>query len=350
MHPAREAKGGADRSTRSMDKITLAHGSGGTLMHDMIDSLFMRELGNEILRQKKDSAILKVGNKRLAFTTDSYVVNPIFFPGGDIGSLAVYGTVNDLSVCGATPLYLSLGIIIEEGLDRKALERIVGSIKNAAKRADVKIVTGDTKVVERGSCDRIFINTSGVGEIYYDKLSIGRIKTGDSIIVSGSLGEHAISVLSKREALGFGTKVKSDLAPLNGLIKKILRVSRGVKFMRDPTRGGLATTLNEITAGRRFGIELDEKNVPVGSDVRQACEIFGFDPLYLACEGRLVLIVSQEDASRVLRIMRKDAMGRTAKIIGRVTEEHMGRVYLNTAAGGKRIIGMLSGEQLPRIC
>jgi len=320
-------------------------------MHRMIDSLFMAELGNEILRQKKDSAILKFGSKKLAFTTDSYVVNPIFFPGGDIGNLSVYGTVNDLSVCGARPLHLSLGIIIEEGLDRKILERIVRSIKNAAKSARVKIVTGDTKVVERGLCDRIFINTSGIGELYYDKLSIDKIEPGDSIIISGSIGEHAISVLSKREALEFGTKVRSDLAPLNGLIQKVLKGPKcGVRFMRDPTRGGLATTLNEIVSGRRFGIALDEKDVPVTSGVRQACEMLGFDPLYLACEGRVALVVSKRDAARVLDIIRKTALGRTAKIIGRVTEDHRGRVSLNTVAGGRRIVDMLSGEQLPRIC
>ncbi len=319
-------------------------------MHRLIDSLIMKEFDNAILRQKKDSAILKIGSRKLAFTTDSYVVNPIFFPGGDIGSLSVYGTVNDLSVCGARPLYLSLGIIIEEGLDKKILERIVKSIKNAARIAGVKIVTGDTKVVERGLCDKIFINTSGLGEVYYDKFSVDAVEAGDPVIISGPIGEHAISVLSKREGLAFGTKVRSDLAPLNGLIQKVLKAPACVKFMRDPTRGGLATTLNEAVSGRRFGIELDEKNVPISSGVRQACEMLGLDPLYLACEGRVVLIVSKKDASRVLDVIRKDTLGRAAKVIGRVAKDYRGRVLLNTIAGGRRIVDMLSGEQLPRIC
>ena len=333
-----------------MEKITLAHGSGGTLMHKLIESLFIKEFGNKTLRQKKDSAILKFGNKKIAFTTDSYVVNPIFFPGGDIGSLSVYGTVNDLSVCGARPAYISLGLIIEEGLDKKVLEKIARSIKAAAKLADVTIVTGDTKVVEHGSCDRIFINTSGIGEIYYNGLSIESIKPGDAVIVSGTIGDHAISVLSGREGIEFDTKVKSDSAPLNKLIRKILSASGGVKFMRDPTRGGVATTLNEIVSSQNFGISLDEKVIPVSNGVREACELLGFDPLYLACEGRVVLIAAGSSAARVLKIMKRDPGGKSAKIIGEVTGDYKGRVCLNTAAGGKRIVGMLSGEQLPRIC
>ena len=333
-----------------MDKITLAHGSGGTLMHKLIDSLIMKEFDNKILRQKKDSAILKIGKTRLAFTTDSYVVNPIFFPGGDIGSLAVHGTVNDLSVCGARALYLSMGFIIEEGLDRSILEKIVRSANTAAKHAGVKIVTGDTKVVERGSCDKIFINTSGVGEIHYDRLSTDNIKPGDEVIVSGPIGQHAISVLSVRDGIAFDTKIKSDSAPLNRLIHKVLSSSGGVRFMRDPTRGGVATTLNEIVVSRPFGISLDENAIPVTSGVRQACELLGFDPLYLACEGRVILVVAKKDAKRVLSIIRKDSSGKAAKIIGEVTADHKGKVYLNTIAGGRRFVDMLSGEQLPRIC
>jgi hydrogenase expression/formation protein HypE len=229
-----------------MDKILLSHGSGGTLMHKLIDSLFIKGFGGSILKEKKDSAILKLGGKVVAFTTDSYVVDPIFFPGGDIGSLAVHGTVNDLSVCGARPLYISLAMILEEGLDKDVLEKITRSIKKAAHAANVEIVTGDTKVVEKGSCDRIFINTSGIGEVYYKGLSTDTIKPGDSIIVSGTIGEHAISVLSKREGISFTSKVLSDSAPLNNLIEKVLKVSGKVRFMRDPTRGGVATTLNEI--------------------------------------------------------------------------------------------------------
>lgn len=333
-----------------MDKITLSYGSGGVLMHKLIDSLFMKEFDSKILRQKKDSAILKLGNKRLAFTTDSYVVKPIFFPGGDIGSLAVYGTVNDLSVCGARPMAISLGLIIEEGLDRLVLNKVVNSIAKAAKKAGVEIVTGDTKVVEKGSCDKLFINTSGIGEVYYPGLSVGKIKVGDSIIVSGPIGDHAISVLSKREGIDFKTMVKSDSAPLNALIKKILKCSRKVRFMRDPTRGGLATTLNEIAQGRPFGISLDEKAIPVRDGVKSACELLGFDPLYLACEGRVVIVAAEEDAGKILAALRKNASAKMAKIIGRISPEYKGKVYLNTASGGRRSVGMLSGEQLPRIC
>ena len=333
-----------------MEKILLSHGSGGTLMHKLIDSLFMKELGNFILKEKKDSAILKIGNKTLAFTTDSYVVNPIFFPGGDIGSLAVYGTVNDLSVCGAKPLFISLSIIIEEGLDKKVLERIVKSIRLAAKRAGVKIVTGDTKVVEKGSCDKIFINTSGIGEVYYPGLSVSGIRPGDSVILSGPIGEHAISVLSKREGIYFLSKVKTDSAPLNDLIAGVLKISDKVIFMRDPTRGGVATTLNEMVADGKFGISINELKLPVANGVRSACELLGFDPLYLACEGRAIILARRDDEDKILKMMRRDPLGKRACLIGRVTKEYKGRVYLNTISGGKRIVSMLSGEQLPRIC
>ena len=333
-----------------MDKITLSYGSGGSLMHQLIDSLFIKEFKNNILSQKKDSAILKIGNKTMAFTTDSYVVDPIFFPGGDIGSLAIYGTVNDLAVCGAKPLYISLGLIIEEGLDRDILERVTRSVKAAAKRAGVKIVTGDTKVVEKGSCDKIFINTSGVGEVYFDGLSADKIRPGDAIIVSGTIGDHAISILSKREGMDFKTEIKSDSGPLNNLIHKALSVSRNIRFMRDPTRGGLATTLNEIVKNRPFGISIDEEKIPVRAGVRSACELLGFDPLYLACEGRVVIVVAKEDEKKVLAAIKNDKIGRQAKAIGRIGADHRGKVYMNTIAGGKRMVGMLSGEQLPRIC
>lgn len=333
-----------------VDRITLSHGSGGRMMHELIDELFMKELGNALLREKRDSAILKFGSKRVAFTTDSYVVDPIFFPGGDIGSLAVYGTVNDLSVCGARPLYISVAVVIEEGFETSRLKRITASVGKAAKTAGVKIVTGDTKVVEKGSCDKIFINTSGIGEVYYDGLSEKSVRPGDAVIVSGPIGDHAISILSKREGLDFGTDVRSDSAPLGGLIAKALGASRRVRFMRDPTRGGLATTLNELVEGRSFGVGIDESELPVRPGVRQACEMLGLDALYLACEGRVVFIVSEEDRRKVLSAIRSDPLGRGARIIGRATEEHKGRVILNTVAGGKRILDMLSGEQLPRIC
>jgi hydrogenase expression/formation protein HypE len=333
-----------------MEKITLSYGSGGTLTHKLIDSLFMRELGNPILKEKKDSAIIKIGVKLLAFTTDSYVVNPLFFPGGDIGSLAVYGTVNDLSVCGARPLFISLGIIIEEGLDKKILERVVKSVKRAAGNSSVKIVTGDTKVVEKGSCDKLFINTSGIGEVYYDRLSLDGIRAGDSVIVSGPIGDHAISVLSKREGIAFSSRIKSDSAPLNALIEKTLKSSSRIRFMRDPTRGGVATTLNEMCLNRAFGISIDEKNIPVREGVKAACELLGFDPLYLACEGRVIIVVAGQDEGRVLSAMRRDLLGRLARPIGRVTKEASGKVYMRTISGGRRIISMLTGDQLPRIC
>ena len=333
-----------------MDRITLGHGSGGRQMHKLIDSLFLKAFSNPILNRKRDSAVLNIGNKKIAFTTDSYVVDPIFFPGGDIGSLAIYGTVNDLSVCGARALYISVGAVIEEGLDVSVLERIVRSMAEAAKKAGVRIVTGDTKVVEKGSCDRIFINTSGIGEVYFEGLSADKIKPGDSVIVSGPVGDHAISVLSKREGIGFGTIVRSDSAPLDKLIGKVLRSSKKVRFMRDPTRGGLATTLNEIALTVKSGIAIEEGDVPVRAPVRQACELLGLDPLYLACEGRVIIIAAEEDGPRILKTLVADKSGRGAKIIGNVTGDRSARVHLNTIAGGKRIIDMLSGEQLPRIC
>jgi len=333
-----------------MDKITMAHGSGGKDMHELINSLMIKELDNGILRRRSDSAAFKTGAGEIAFTTDSYVVTPIIFPGGDIGSLAVHGTVNDLSVCGARPLYLSLALVIEEGLDRKVLERIVASIKNAAKKAGVQVIAGDTKVVGRGACDKIYINTSGIGRVFYRGLSVRSIRPQDAVIVSGGLGEHAVSVLSKREGINFGTEVLSDSAPLNGMIEKALKASRNIRFMRDPTRGGLATTLNEIAGGSGFGIALEEKDIPVSEGVRGACELLGFDPLYLACEGRALFITAPGDADKVLRALKSANFGRGARIIGKVTSGHKGKVYMRTNSGGLRLVDMLSGEQLPRIC
>ncbi|MCM8761304.1 MAG: hydrogenase expression/formation protein HypE, partial [Candidatus Omnitrophica bacterium] len=245
-----------------MDRITLSCGSGGRMMHQLIDSLFMKEFSNSILSQRKDSAILKLGDEKIAFTTDTYVVDPIFFPGGDIGSLAVNGTINDISVCGAKPIFISLGLVIEEGLPKAVLDRVIKSVGAASRAAGVKVVTGDTKVVERGSADKIFINTSGIGKVSYENLSVGKIKPGDVVLVSGPIGDHAISVLSVREGIAFRAKVKSDSAPLNGLIFQALKVSKNIAFMRDPTRGGLATTLNEITKLSGFGIALVEKEIP----------------------------------------------------------------------------------------
>ncbi len=333
-----------------MENILLSHGSGGRKMHELIDKLFIAKLGGPALKEKGDSAVIDMGAKKYAFTTDSYVVSPIFFPGGDIGRLAVCGTVNDLAVCGAKPLYMSLGMVMEEGFDRKALERIVVSIRAASKEAGVEIATGDTKVVEKGSCDGIFINTSGIGEVFYGGLGRRGIRFGDAVIVSGPVGDHAISVLSRREGMNFDVRVKSDAAPINRLIRRALDASDGIRFMRDPTRGGLATTLNEIAAGGRFGIEIDESAVPVRGPVKGACELLGYDPLYLACEGRVIIIAEREDAVKIVRSIKKDRYGKGAAVIGRVTSGPKGRACLNTRSGGRRILDMLAGEQLPRIC
>lgn len=320
-------------------------------MHGLIDSLFLKEFSNKILGEKMDSALIRIGERPLAFTTDSYVVKPLFFPGGDIGSLSIYGTVNDLAVCGARPLIVSCGMIIEEGLNMAVLKKVVSSMKDAASKAKVKIVTGDTKVVEKGSCDKLYINTSGIGIVEHKRgLSVDKIVAGDVVIISGTIGDHAISILSKRENLEFKVKLSSDTCPLNRLISKILASSNKVRFMRDPTRGGLATTLNEIVQGGNFAISIDEDRIPIREAVKGVCELLGFDPLYLANEGKVVVVVGREDAGKVLRVIRRDRFGRMAKIIGRIESKPKGCVYLNTVVGGRRVVDMLSGEQLPRIC
>lgn len=324
------------------NKILLAHGSGGRLTHQLIKDVFLKHFGGKTLYKLEDSAKFKIDKSELAFTTDSYVVKPIFFPGSDIGKLAIYGTVNDLAVVGAEPLYISLGMIIEEGLDFKILDKICKSISDAARIANVEVVTGDTKVVEKGSCDGIFINTSGVGKIRKGvNLSIDRIKPGDKIAINGPIASHGIAVLAARENLGFKAKVKSDCAPLNELIGGILNDGVDVKFMRDPTRGGLATVLNEIVENKNFGIILEEKKVPIKKGVEAACEILGFDPLYIGNEGKLVMVISQRDSRK---------LGKKMELIGEVVKNPKGKVLLNTKAGGKRIVDMLAGEQLPRIC
>lgn len=334
-----------------MDKITLGHGSGGKLMHDLIKGLFLKELKNPFLSRLDDAAIFNIGKSEVIFTTDSYVVNPLFFPGGDIGSLSIYGTVNDLSVCGARPLYISASMIMEEGLDMDILERITKSMKEATRRAGVKVVTGDMKVVEKGQCDKLFITTSGVGaKIKGVDLSLDNVKITDRIIISGPIGQHGVSVLASREGLNLTSKVKSDCAPLNGLISKILKISNGIRFMRDPTRGGLATTLNEFVDGRDFGIVIDEEEVPVSAGVRSACELLGFDPLYMANEGRVVIVSSKKGSKAILNALRRHPQARSARIIGEVVKEYKGRVCLKTKAGGLRLVKMLTGEQLPRIC
>jgi hydrogenase expression/formation protein HypE len=331
------------------DKILLAHGSGGKLSHDLIES-FLPELSNPVLDKLDDSAIFDLSG-RLAFTTDSYTVNPIFFPGGDIGKLAVCGTVNDLSMSGARPLYLSLSFIIEEGLPAVDLQKVLFSIKDTADEAGVKIVTGDTKVVNRGSADRLFINTSGIGVIPEGvDISAANARPGDKIIISGNIGDHGIAVLSQREGLKFKLPVPSDCAPLNGLVAEILEASKKIRCLRDPTRGGLATTLNDFAEQSNVGILIEEDKIPVNKAVLAACELLGFDPLYIANEGKLAAVVAAEDADVVLAEMKRNKYGNEATIIGEVVAEHPGQVVMKTALGASRIVDMPVGELLPRIC
>ena len=333
----------------SAKKILLAHGSGGKLTHQLIKS-FVKKFRNPPLVKLDDSAVLRFKGK-LAFTTDSYVVDPIYFPGGDIGKLAVNGTVNDLAMVGARPLYLTASAIIEEGFSLVELERIVDSMNRTARAAGVKIVAGDTKVVEKGGADKIFINTSGIGLIDSGvDISSKNAQVGDKIILSGTIGDHGIAILGAREKFDFQTKVKSDCQPLNGIVSQILKVSKKIHTLRDPTRGGLATSLNEIAQQSGVGIEIEEERIPVKEEVKGVCEMLGFDPLYIANEGKLVAFVPERDASKILNVMRKNRYGRDAQIIGTVVARHKGRVVVKTSVGGERVVDMLTGEQLPRIC
>ena len=331
------------------DKILLAHGSGGKLMHDLIQS-FIPRLANPILDKMEDAAVFEV-NGRMAFTTDSYTVNPIFFPGGDIGKLAVCGTVNDLAMSGAKPLYLSLALIIEEGLPITDLKRIIESIARAADESGVKIVTGDTKVVGKGGADKIFINTAGVGTIPEGvNISAANARPGDKVIVSGNIGDHGIAVMSQREGLKFTTPIPSDCAPLNGLVADILAAAKDIHCLRDPTRGGLAVTLNDFAERSNTGIMIEEEKVPIAKAVLAACELLGLDPLHIANEGKLVAIVPAVKADVVLKAMQRNRYGKDAVIIGEVTAEHPRRVVMKTALGASRIIDIPVGELLPRIC
>ena len=331
-------------------RILLAHGSGGRLAHELIEKVLLKPLSNPLLDRLDDSAVVPFSG-RLAFTTDSYVVNPIFFPGGDIGRLAVCGTVNDLSMVGATPLFLSLAFIIEEGLLVDELERVLVSVQAAASEAQIQIITGDTKVVNRGSADRLFVNTAGVGRVPEGiDISGSNAKPGDKVILSGTIGDHGIAVLSQREGIGFSTRLESDCAPLNALVSEMMAASRRIHTMRDPTRGGLATTLNELAAQSKVGIRIEEEKVPVRDEVRGACEMLGIDPLYVANEGKLVALVHPEDAEAVLEKMQRHHYGKKAAIIGEVRSEHPGRVVMKTALGASRIVDMLVGDPLPRIC
>ena len=332
------------------ENILLAHGSGSKLSHDLIEKHLLPPLDNPLLAKLDDSAVFDLGG-RLAFTTDSYVVSPIFFPGGDIGKLAVCGTVNDLAMSGATPLYLSLSLIIEEGLALGELKKVVDSIKAATEEAGVKIIAGDTKVVNRGGADRLFVNTSGIGVVQRGvDISGANARVGDKVILSGTIGDHGIAVMSQREGLKFSVPVKSDCAPLNRLVSEMLKASSQIHSLRDPTRGGLATTLNEFARQSNVGIWIEEQKIPVHDGVRAACELLGFDPLYVANEGKLVAIVASEDAARVLSRIKRNRYGVDASIIGEVTDERRGRVIMKTRLGASRIVDMLSGELLPRIC
>jgi hydrogenase expression/formation protein HypE len=332
-------------------EVTLAHGGGGSMMNSLIERMMLHAFGSPEPGRRHDGAVLPVPVSRIAFTTDSYVIDPIFFPGGDIGSLAVYGTVNDLAVCGAEPLWMSAGFILEEGFPMEDLWRVVRSMAAAAARTGVSIVTGDTKVVDRGKGDGVFVNTSGVG-ILADGVEIapGRLAPDDAVILSGDIGRHGISIMALREGIGLGTTVESDLAPLNGATEALLEGGIDVHCMRDLTRGGLASALNEIASSSGTTVHIEESLVPVREDVRGACEVLGFDPLYVANEGRFVLFVSPGDVERALRLLRGVDVSAGSVRIGTVTGRTDAPVTMTSLVGTVRVVDMLSGEQLPRIC
>ena len=334
------------------DRIVMGHGSGGKMSHNLIKRLFLSAFDNPALLAGNDAAVLPVPSASgLAVSTDSHVVSPLFFPGGDIGRLAVCGTVNDIATSGAQPLYLTAGFILEEGLDIAILERVVASMQSAAQEAGVQIIAGDTKVVQKGKADGLYINTAGVGSIP-PGLKIGgeHARPGDVVLLSGSIGDHGIAVLSARGELGFESDIASDVAPLNHLIACMLGASQQIHVLRDPTRGGVATSLNEIALQSGVGIILDEESIPIKPAVQAACEMLGFDPLYIANEGKLIAIVAPEDAEKILAAMRSDPHGEEAVVIGRVEEKPAGRVLMKTSLGSTRIVDMLAGEMLPRIC
>lgn len=327
------------------DRINIGHGDGGKLTQDLIKEVFLAKFKNAVLSKLEDSAVLEIEGKRIAFTTDSYTLSPIFIPGADIGKLAVTGTINDLAVMGAKPLFLSCAFVIEEGFETKALKKIVDSMQKEAENVGVALVTGDTKVVEKGSADKIFINTSGIG-IIISSVSKDMIEIGDKILINGTIGDHGACVLAQRN--NFNLSLETDCAALHGLIEKMLNASTNIKFMRDPTRGGIAAILNEIIQDRDWGILIDEDKLPIRDEVSAFCEILGFDPLQLANEGKVVAVVGKKDASKVLKVMREHPLGRDAEIIGEIIDEP--RVLLKTKIGTHRIIDMPLGIQLPRIC
>ena len=331
--------------------IQMAHGGGGRLMRQLIEQVFAPAFANAQLSELHDGAVIQLNGSRMAFTTDSYVVHPYRFPGGDIGSLAVHGTVNDLAMCGARPLYLSAGFILEEGFPMEELRSLVHSMQQAAKASGVVVVTGDTKVVDKGKGDGVFINTAGVGLMQHP-VSIGpsSILPGDQLLINGDLGRHGIAIMAVREGLQFETVIESDSAPLADLVQALLDAKIAVHCLRDLTRGGLASALVELSTSRRLTMAIDERSIPVREDVQGACEMLGLDPLYVANEGRFVAAVAPEDADRALKLLRDHPLGKGAALIGRVTDTPQGRVTLTSAIGSTRLLDMLSGEQLPRIC
>lgn len=333
------------------DEVLLGHGSGGKLSAELLREIFLPAFTNPVLARLDDQAIVDVNGVRLAFTTDSFVVKPLFFPGGDIGSLAVHGTINDLAMGGAQPLFLSVAFIIEEGLRMETLRRIVNSLREAAQSAGVQVVTGDTKVVEKGSGDGVFINTSGIGVVPDGlRFSASQARPGDRVLLNGPIGDHGIAILAQREGLEFESAIQSDSAPLHTLVAAMLQVTQEFRCFRDPTRGGVSSTCNEIAAQSDVGIALEEGAIPVREEVKGACELFGLDPLYVANEGKLIAIVDANRAEEVVETMRRHPLGGQAQIIGTVTEANPGLVTMRTALGTTRIVDMLAGDQLPRIC
>ena len=331
--------------------VLMAHGGGGKLMHQLIGKMFLSAFNNPLLETQHDSAVVEMTGKKLAFTTDSYVVRPLFFPGGDIGSMAVHGTVNDLAMSGARPVYLSAAFIIEEGLPMDTLWKIVCSMRDAVQRCGVQIITGDTKVVDKGKGDGLFINTAGIGVVEHkQKIAPQNVLPGDAVLVSGDLGRHGMAIMAVREGLQFESTIESDSAPVHEIVLELLKAGIEIHCLRDLTRGGLASALNEIAEAAGVKIAVDEKSVPVREDVHAACEMLGLDPLHVACEGRFAAFIAAKDAERALKIMRGHAMGAGSAAIGRVAESSAPLVTLKSAIGASRILDMPSGEQLPRIC
>jgi len=332
-------------------QVLLAHGGGGKLMHQLIGKMFLPAFGNPLLDSQHDASVFEVGGQRLAMTTDSYVVRPLFFPGGDLGSLAVHGTVNDLAMAGARPLYLSAGFIIEEGLPMDTLWKIVSAMQQAARNAGVQIITGDTKVVDKGKGDQLFINTAGIGVVEHSlKIAPQSVRAGDVILVNGDVGRHGMAIMAVREGLEFESAIESDSAPVAEVVLQLLRAGIQIHCLRDLTRGGLTSVLNEIAEAANLTVQVEEKLIPVREDVRAACEILGLDPFQVACEGRFAVFLPEPEAKRALEILRAHPLGAGACAIGNVTEQRSSKVLLKSTIGAQRIMDMSTGEQLPRIC